>query len=115
MNIQKQCKSLFFFVLVLFFNSSYGQQNDLKSNINLQVKDSKRIQLHREPVDDIYWNDWYAYKLDNGELVLISEGKTKEIRAIILFNCQNDKYVIYSLTNFGNSISEKEFKELVPN
>lgn len=53
-------------------------------------------------------------KINTGELAIISVGKTKEIRAFINFNCNNDKYILYTTSNFYDNIYEDEFKKLVP-
>lgn len=121
------------FVMMLFaslyltsFCSSDGQKtvkaksdNDMLTNIyqkdkNTEIEISKRIFLYDEPVEGEYGNGWFAYKLDNDELLLCSEGKTNKIRAIIQFNCENDKYVLLAISNFGDNITENEFKDIVP-
>ena len=109
-------KIIFIIVFTVFISTNciYAQQNNELDIEGYKGESSKRISIYTEPVEGVYKNFWYAYKLDNGELILFSEGKTKEIRSSILFNCQNNKYILYSSTNFGYNISEEEFKELVP-
>jgi hypothetical protein len=96
--------------LLFFSNNTLGQEN----KTDLKVETSNRILLLTEPVGGVYTNTWYAYKLDNGEIALISEGKSKEIRSYITFNCENENYLLSASTNFGNNITSEEFKKLVP-
>ncbi|GAA4281722.1 hypothetical protein [Gaetbulibacter aestuarii] len=96
--------------LLFFSPKTFGQEN----KIDLKVETSKRIFLLTESVGAVYSNTWYAYKLDNGEIALISEGKSKEIRSFINFNCENENYILLASTNFGYNITPEEFKKLVP-
>ena len=96
--------------LLFYSNCILGQENKTV----LKVETSNRIFLFTEPVGGVYTNTWYAYKLDNGEIALISEGKSKEIRSYITFNCENEDYLISASTNFGHNITNEEFKEFVP-
>lgn len=96
--------------LLFFSNCILGQENKTV----LKVETSNRIFLFTEPVGGVYTNTWYAYKLDNGEIALISEGKSKEIRSYITFNCENENYLISASTNFGHNITNEEFEEFVP-
>src|SRR5690554_3059438 len=98
MIIKTQFNLIFLMTFLLFSNIILGQQSDIK---NIEQESCNRIDIYTEPVEGVYVNNWYAYKLDNRELAIISEGKTKGIRAFILFNCENEKYVLYASTNFG--------------
>lgn len=101
-------------ILLLTLNLTFGQdKNDLKEE-DLKVVISNGIFLLNESVGGVYSNDWYAYKLDNREIALISVGKSKEIRSFISFNCENDSYLLLASTNFGRNITDQEFKDLVP-
>ena len=106
--------SFIIFILLLSTICTFGQIDNNKKLRNLETEPSKRISIYTEPVEGVYKNFWYGYKLDNREIAIISEGKTKEIRSIILFNCNNDKYEIYASTNFGHNITEEVFKNIVP-
>jgi hypothetical protein len=111
MIMKTQFNLIFLFTFLLFSNIILGQQSYIE---NIEQESCNRISIYTEPVEGVYKNFWYAYKLDNRELVIISEGKTKEVRAFILFNCENKKYVLYASTNFGRNITEEEFNKIVP-
>ena len=96
---------------LFYFNIILGQQSDIKI---IELVSYNQIGSYTEPVEGVYVNNWSAFKVNSREMVIMSEGKTKEIRAFITFNCENKKYVLYASTNFGYNITEEKFKVLVP-
>lgn len=79
--------------------------------------------LLEEPVEGIYYNEWWAHpissdeeisKFNQAEMTIRGEGKTIDFAGVLSMNCTNGRYLWMGTHNFIDPISEEKTKRLVP-